>query len=763
MDVFNPDPYSYVNYDQPFASPPPFLPDMGLGDFGGMLSQLLASGLFGGGTSLGFNNSDNVHRSYQNQAQLAQHNERMRQMMMADSARWSPYIASFNKFMSTSLTPEKLAESDSAMKSAGAMLAPLIGNNAAAMRVYDALLPDSRASLGFHISRMSRYLQDPTTGAIGLSAESQDSAIDSIMRDFAGEKNRKRAFGMSTGQLGQVASELMQSGLGGENKTADMMGLKKSLDDKLQAVVAMQEVFGGMGQPNAPIPKIMAALQSLTGGMQQITGAQAKDLVRGLQSTADVTGVDMHRMSTLLNMNSQVLSAQGVNAAFAAPITQEQMLMRGAFNSSGLPTAWGMLSADQLSGFYSRRLVGATKSSSANLLGLAQRLMDGNQQITNTAEGRQMKAMLDEMKSGNAGAELNSFAQLSQAQQQQLVMGAFGIQANAMQYLLNDPNNMSAVFANRQQNVIAQMQQAEFFKNNKGAGTGALSAFIQGASGEQLSRIYNKAVAKLGSLSNSELSEEERQKQLSTVIREVANDEGLTVTSAQAGLASQALYGTLDQRYKERTGLHLVNLLASSSPATMEARKALARREDFMRSMGESVTQFSANPMMRMLRAVQSYGATDDASTMDVAMQALRIKPPDAVKEDVYKMFSSMIKRRNQTLSKYLNEDGTQKEDLTEEQKKAAAKEIADTDQQMIAEMEQLSKVRPEIKKFFDEFKARLAEGGDGTNSTVRALQLFVEKLSLSTKDGKQEFDDVEQDGEAEAKEGGSAEQQPVK
>lgn len=763
MDLFNPDPYSYVNYDQPLTPAPPFLPDMGLGGLGGILSQLVAGTLFQGAVPMGFNSADNVHRSYYNQAQLAQHNERMRQMMMADSNQWSPYIASFNKFMGTQLSPEKLAESDAAMRQAGAMMAPMLGNNAAAMQLYDSLLPDSRASLGFHLSRMSRYLQDPTTGAIGMSSASQDAALDSLMRDFAGDKNRQRAFGMSTGQIGQVASELMQSGLGGENKTTDMHGLKKSLDDKLQAVVAMQEVFGGMGQPNAPIPKIMAALQSLTGGLQQITGSQAKDLVRGLQSTADVTGVDLNRMSTLLNMNAQVLASQGVNGAFAAPITQEQLLMRGAINSAGLPTAWGMLSADQLSGFYSRRLVGATKSSAANLLGLAQRLSDNNQTIADTDTGRQMKAIMSEMQSGTAGAALNNFAQLSQAQQQQLVMGAFNLQASTMQYLLSDPNNASAVFSGRQQNVIAQLQQAEFFKNSRGVGTGALGSVIQGASAQQLSRIYNQTVESLGKLNNAALSDDERQKQITGIVQAAASAEGINLSAAQAGLAGQTLYGVLDQRYKERSGVHLVNLLASSSPATSEARKALARREEFMRSMGESVSQFSANPMMRMLRAVQSYGGTDDASTMDVAMQALQIKPPDAVKNDIYKMFSSMIKRRNDMLSRYLNEDGTQKKDLTEEEKKEASKEIAAADQQMITEMEQMAKVKPELKKFFDEFRAKLAEGGDGGNPIVRALQLSIEKLSLTTREGKKEFEDVKQDGDAEAKESGNAEQQPVK
>ncbi len=762
MDFLNPDPYSYINYDQPLQGPPPLLPDMGLGGLGGILSQLLAGTMFQGGTPLGFNSSSNIQQSYYNQAQLAQHNERMRRLMMEDSNKWSPYIASFNKMLGTQLSPEKLAESNEALKAAGSMLAPLVGNNASAMQLYDSLLPDSRASLGFHLSRMSRFMQDPDSRAIGMSSASQDAMIDSIMADFGGEKNRKRAFGMSTGQIGQVAAELMQSGLGGTNSTTNFTGLKKGLDDKLQAVVAMQEVFGDMGQPNAPIPKIMAALQSLTGGMQQITGAQAKDMVRGLKTTADITGVGLDRMSTLLNMNSQVLASQGVNAAFAAPITQEQMMMRGAMNISGLPTAWGMLGADQLSGLYSRRLIGATKSSAANLLGLTQRLMDNKHAFTDTAEGRQLQAMMTEMQSGNAGTELNRFAQMSQAQQQQLVMGAFGLQAGAMQYLMNDPNNMRAVHSGNQQNVIAQLQQAEFFKINSGAGSNALGSLIKGASPEQLRTMYYRAVSRLGSLNSSQLTEEERQKQIAVVLRMSGTEMGINISGADASLAAQALYGTLDSNYRARTGVHLVNMLATSTPEAQAARQALARRESFIRSMGESVSQFHSNPMMRMLRAVQSYGATDDASTMDTAMAALNIKPPDAIKQDVYKMFSSMLKRRNEMLGKYLNEDGTQKKDLSPEEKAQAAKEIAATDQQMISEMETLAKGNPEMKKFFEAFKAKLAEGGDGGNPVTRALQLTIEKLILNAKGEKQEFDDVEQDGEAQAQEGGNVEQQPV-
>lgn len=113
------------------------------------------------------------------------------------------------------------------------------------------------------------------------------------------------------------------------------------LKEYADSVAAVRDIFGDNGNPNAPMPALMAALDHLTqGAMGSMNPAQMSTTLRQMQTMARETGTGMQQMAAI----SQHAGALGSQLGVAPSITMQNVAMsmgmtktamdRGAFNQT---------------------------------------------------------------------------------------------------------------------------------------------------------------------------------------------------------------------------------------------------------------------------------------------------------------------------------------------------------------------------------------------------------------------------------------------
>lgn len=198
-----------------------------------------------------------------------------------------------------------------------------------------------------------RYMIDPLTGRTGMSTESVGDVTRRVYERLYGEGADVRQMrGIGAGRAGQMFDEMSRRGLMGtglgrddaleriarqERTTVDALRRLDSptLDARLRtfeadriverlrnmagAVSAMQDIFGEMGQPDAPMSALMNGLQMLTqNGLQSMTPEQAERMVRTTANVARAAGVQMSTMMELVATGAQRADQLGLDRRFAA-------------------------------------------------------------------------------------------------------------------------------------------------------------------------------------------------------------------------------------------------------------------------------------------------------------------------------------------------------------------------------------------------------------------------------------------------------------
>ena len=198
-----------------------------------------------------------------------------------------------------------------------------------------------------------RYMIDPLTGRTGYSVDTVGDVGRRVYDRLYGEGADVRQMrGIGAGRAGQMFDEMSRRGLLGTGLGRDdaleriarqerttVEELRRlddpTLDSKLRsfeadrivdrlknmagAVAAMQDIFGEMGQPDAPMSVLMNGLQMLTqNGLQSMTPEQAERMVRTTSNVARAAGVQMSTMMELVATGAQRADQLGLDRRFAA-------------------------------------------------------------------------------------------------------------------------------------------------------------------------------------------------------------------------------------------------------------------------------------------------------------------------------------------------------------------------------------------------------------------------------------------------------------
>ncbi len=184
-------------------------------------------------------------------------------------------------------------------------------------------------------------------------------------------------------------------------RTGDAARISSRLKNLSGAVKAMRDIFGDMGNPNAPMREIINGLEALTqGGLSTMSPGQLEMMVRKTHTIAKQTGIGVEGMMALTSQNAALADQLGLDRTFAVTAAQQAATFGAAAGDRlrlDLP-AWGAQSKEQLLLNDQQLRMHAAASPLANQLNAVMRMADTG--MAAPAEGTELAAFTSAVRQG---------------------------------------------------------------------------------------------------------------------------------------------------------------------------------------------------------------------------------------------------------------------------------------------------------------------------------------------------------------------------
>ena len=250
------------------------------------------------------------------------------------------------------------------------------------------------------------------------------------------------------------------------------------------AVVAMKDIFGEAGRPDAPMGELIEALNKMSGGtVSQVDPATVEHMVRTTANLAKSAGVGPEGALMAVNESSQMAQAMGVNKAFAGQAAQQGLAMQGAYQREGLGAvqAWGLGNIDEIRRGSEQMNLRAANSTAAMQVGTALRMqtemwLNEKTMFNKGPEGDKAKEYFEQMKQGHIqNLSSSEFTGM-------MVSGVKGMSEDRVARMLTQTEgNQEAVFKAGATKDIQRAQRDEFMAYAKEATAFTANGAIYGA------------------------------------------------------------------------------------------------------------------------------------------------------------------------------------------------------------------------------------------------------------------------------------------
>lgn len=310
------------------------------------------------------------------------------------------------------------------------------------------------------------YMNTPFTsyqGGAGMQALQMQGLLPSV------DRNSFKVNGQAMGDMSPAERDRLlkvpevQQGL----REFDSKRVISSLREWGDALTAMKEVFGDAGQPNAPMPVLMAALNQFTsGGMQSMNPRQIASQVRQTAFLADKTGIGMEAAMQLQAQQAQLAQQLNLSPTVANWATQEGLAFARGFQAQGSPgPTWGLSDISHLTQRAAQLATSALASQGVNQIGMGMRASE----MGNVTKGSEAAAFLEAAKKGqttfNFGPNNESHnVAMNQAAFIQMMVASSGGQLNS-----NDVRRMLEQTTSNQEPVSRNPDVAESIVRSQGA------------------------------------------------------------------------------------------------------------------------------------------------------------------------------------------------------------------------------------------------------------------------------------------------------
>lgn len=192
---------------------------------------------------------------------------------------------------------------------------------------------------------------------------------------------------------------------GGEEiiRASDAERIASRLKNLSGAVKAMRDIFGDMGNPNAPMREIINGLEALTqGGLATMSPGELEMMVRRTQTIAGQTGVGVQGLLAMASQNAGLADQLGLDRTFAMRAAQQSALFGSAAGDElrlDMPV-WGALSKEQLTLADTQLRMHAAASPLANQMNAIARMSDTG--MASPAEDTELASIIQAVKSGQS-------------------------------------------------------------------------------------------------------------------------------------------------------------------------------------------------------------------------------------------------------------------------------------------------------------------------------------------------------------------------
>ncbi len=378
-DVYQP----YASQASPFRpgpGGPTYAPYGGLplGQLGQLLAPLLLPQTGSGQFNYGYNPGSNLAFNMDSQARTQAYYDALRRAAARDAPLLPTLGQTYAAIRGYQWTPEM---QNNAQRISGALTDPASAYNIGPFA--SAFLPQidtlsggtSQMPLTHQLMRMDRWRPQ------NVDAISQ-SYFDFYAKDSSGKFSpggmRQRAHGFTLGEIGTIATEMSISGqlpsMSG-NQEESLKRLTRNTDEYAKTLGYLRDIFVGQGR-KAPIEQIMTTLEQLSGGMQQLDPAKAGRMLTQFNQASRSLDYNLDTAVTVAQIASAQAQAAGINQAFAMPVASEAMMFRADVQAGGIPRAWRMSTADQMTLRYQAQTAAAAGSEFGNRLGMMSRMAE---------------------------------------------------------------------------------------------------------------------------------------------------------------------------------------------------------------------------------------------------------------------------------------------------------------------------------------------------------------------------------------------------
>lgn len=263
-----------------------------------------------------------------------------------------------------------------------------------------AALPDDISDATFRrIARDTKAIRELGGDA---TQEQLDTATAGVRNTYA--KLKDRAAGPLT--AADIDNEDAMPGGADLMRTADASRIAGRLKNMSGAVKAMREIFGDMGNPNAPMREIVDGLNKLTqGGLSSMSAEKLEMTVRKTQAIAKQTGMSVEGIMALTDQATQMGDPLGLHRKQAVFNAQQSAM----FAAAGADSLYldsrisGQVSPEHLAAADLQLRTHATASPAANQMRAAVRML--NTGMVAPAEGSKLAAYIDAIKTGSTDYE----------------------------------------------------------------------------------------------------------------------------------------------------------------------------------------------------------------------------------------------------------------------------------------------------------------------------------------------------------------------
>jgi hypothetical protein len=553
----------------------------------------------------------------------------------------------------------------------------------------DAISGDTGSvqAMASQLTQANRYRVDPLTGEMGFGAESNQRMVESLFEDMFNQDNIANMQGLRAGEMGELYSRFSAEGMIGSRQnlrdqtisalrriqneggdigiegSANALGIDLSnlegisnqdlaalrresttltnritesdterisgqLQDYVKSLSAIREVFGENGNPNAPIPELIGALEALTNNkMQQFDASRLNNMVRDMQALSQASGKSIDQLTAMQQNNiSQINSMTGYGGEhFAATSTNYGVTTGQAFQQVGGATGFGALSraeAEQASQSLFNR---SMDSEMANALGAIGRIEE-TAGINETPAGKDLQAAMRAVRNGDR-TYTDSSGVTRRTPTREHEFRSFFARGAVDGVDASDFNlELGKTFGNREQLAsdedlqrgAVRQQFFEFerdtiekagYEISKRSQFEGVAAADRGVASRAVSRAASEAMF---SLSAEDFADEDlrRRVMVNAIQAEAAGIEGFDPDDRQARVLADAIYNQSNKVARDRAGMSTLGLIQTQGRNVSTAQRSAEAQADSRAARNEALSLIGpkGSGMQRFFSALQKQG-----------------------------------------------------------------------------------------------------------------------------------------------------------